>query len=359
MPAPTTIAGILDIDDSENMYVNEVGQVNVFDAINEYTALLNKNLNLITGLFIEKTTTNVQWTYHLPGNRELQKQGGMARAGEQKFKAKYGVALPIFQYGDALGGDWINMAYMTIADVDRQITEIKLGARRLLRKEVLVTMFNNADLLFDDLKWDALTIRGLANGDTTYYTPLPGFDDLATANHYGVTGYAVSAIDDDHDPIKWHADKLHARFPDEVDGLVFISSNMTPYVKDLTAFLEVGDPRIAKGGLADRLLNLPGGMPGRVIGRAHEVWVVEWPDVPSNYSTSIAPSYEKPIQKRIDIPESNLPSELTLKNVSDKFPLEKSDWVWRFGLGIVNRLNGFCLECSTELAYSVPDSLVR
>lgn len=359
MPAPTTIAGILDIADSENTYVNQVGQTHVYDAIGEYTARLNTNLNLITGLFVEKTTTNVQWTYHLPGNRQLQRQGGMARAGEQKFKASYGVALPIFQFGDALGGDWINMAYMTIADVDRQVDEIKLGARRLLRKEVLIAMFNNADLSFDDLKWDTLTIRGLANGDATYYPPLPGVDDLATANHYGKTNYAVSAIDDDHDPIKWHADKIKARFPDEIDGLVFISSNMTPYVKELTDFLEVGDPRISKGGLADRLNDLPGGLPGRVIGRAHEVWIVEWADVPSNYSVSIAPSYEKPLQKRIDIPEANLPSDLTLIKVSDKFPLEKSDWVWRFGLGVVNRLNGFVLECGVGETYTVPASLAR
>lgn len=359
MPAPTTIAGILGIEDSDQTLVNQVGQVTVFEAVAEYTRALNESLNRITALFVERTTTNYKWTYHLPGNRELQTQGGMGRPGEQKFKASYDVALPIFQFGDALGGSFIDLAYMSIADVDRQVAEIRLAARKTLRKQILVALFNNTDLTYSDIKYGTLTVKPLANGDSTYFPPLPGTDTLATANHFAETGYAVASISDTNNPIATHAATLLARFPDEMDGLVFIAQNMTAKVKALTNFMEVGDPRILKGGLADRLTNIPGGVPGKVIGRCDDMWVVEWPDLPSNYSISIAPSAEKPLQRRIDPVGTNLPSELTLIKQSDLFPLEKSEWMWRFGMGVVNRLNGFVLECGTGGSYTVPASLAR
>jgi hypothetical protein len=100
-------------------------------------------------------------------------------------------------------------------------------------------------------------------------------------------------------------------------------------------------------------------MPGKLIGRAHNTWIVEWPDVPSNYSLSLAPSYEKPLQRRIDPPATGLPGELTLIKQSDLFPLEKSEWMWRFGMGVVNRLNGFVLKCGTDGSYSVPAGFAR
>lgn len=360
MPAPTTIAGILQIEDSENTRVNTVGQESVFDAIGEYTRMLNESLNRITGLFVERTTTKHQFKYRLPGNRELQTQGGMARAGEQKFKAEYKVELPIFQFGDAIGGTFIDMAYMTIADVDRQVAEIRLAAQRTLRKEVLKALFDNRNMTYDDLVFGALTIKPLANGESdVFFPPLAGTDDLTTANHYAESGFAVSAISDTNNPIALHAAALLNRFPGEVDAMVFIAKNMTAKVKELTSFFEVGDPRVEKGGLADRLANIPGGVPGKVIGRAEEMWVVEWPDLPSNYSLSIAPSVEKPLQKRIDPPDTGLPGDLTLIKQSDLFPLEKSEWMWRFGMGAVNRLNGYILECGTGGTYTVPTSLAR
>jgi len=355
-----TIAGILDIQDSESVLVNVVGQETTFEAIQEYTRLLNESLNRITALFIERTTTNHKFKYYLPGNRELQTMGGLARPGEQKFKYGYDVALPIDQFGDAIGGDWIDMAYMTIADVDRNVAEIRLAAQRTLRKEVLKALFYNADLSFDDRKFGTLTVKPLANGTSgELYPPLPGFDALATANHYAETGYAASAISDTNNPIATHAATMLARYPDEVDGMVFIASNMAAKTKALTNFMEVGDPRIVKGGLADRLAEIPGGVPGKVIGRSDEMWVVEWAHLPSNYSISIAPSAEKPLQRRVDPAETGLPNDLTLVKQSDLHPLEKSEWVWRFGLGVTNRLNGFVLECGVGGTYTVPTGYSR
>lgn len=358
--APTTIAGILDIDDADSILVNEVGQETVYQAVQEYTSRINDSLNRITGLFVERTTTSYKWTYKLPGNRELQTQGGLGRAGEQKFGASYDVELPIFQFGDALGGSFVDMAYMSISDVDRQVVEIQNAARRTLRKEILKALFNNTALSFEDRKNGTLSVKTLANSDGTYYPPVPGTDDLAEATHYAETGYLVSAIDDTNNPIKnFHKATLLGRYPDEADAIVFIASNMQAKVEALTDFMEVGDPRIMKGGLADRLTGLPGGVPGKIVGRCNDMWVSVWADIPSNYSMSIAPSVEKPLQRRVDPPATGLPAELTLIKQSDLFPLEKSEWMWRFGMGVVNRLNGYVLECGNGGTYTVPTSLAR
>jgi hypothetical protein len=356
----TTIAGILGIEDAEGTFVNTVGQEAVYDAINEYAARLNESLNRVVGLFVQETTTKHKWRYYLSGNRELQTGGGMGRPGEQKFKTYYDVALPIFQFGDALGGTLIDMAYMTVADVDRQMVEMRNAARRTLRKEIMKALFNNTNLTFQDIKQGELTVLPLANGDTVEYPPLPGYDALATAQHYAETGYAYTAISNTNNPIKTHAATMLARFPDEIDGIVFIASNMADYVKALDSFMDADDPRVVKGGLADRLVNLPGAVPGKIIGRSDEMWVSVWPDVPANYSISVAPSYEKPLRKRIDPLETGLPGgDLTLIKTSDLHPLEKSEWMWRFGMGVVNRLNGFILECGVGGSYTVPASLAR
>jgi hypothetical protein len=169
----------------------------------------------------------------------------------------------------------------------------------------------------------------------------------------------VSGISDTNNPIATHAATLLGRYPDEYDGIVFIASNMQAKVEGLTNFMEVGDPRIIKGGLADRLDNLPARVPGKIIGRESDMWVCVWPDIPSNYSISIAPSYEKPLQRRVDPAATGLPNELTLVKQSDLFPLEKSEWMWRFGMGVVNRLNGFVLECGTGGTYTVPTAFAR
>ncbi len=356
---PITIAGILGIEDSEETFVNTVGQQAVFDAVNEYAARLSESLNRVTGLFVERTTEDYKWRYYLPGDRELQTQGGMGRSAEQKGGKYYDVALPIFQFGDALGGSYVETAYMTIADVEKQMVEMRNATRRTLRRQILTSIFNNEPLTFDDIKRGQLTVLSLANQDGTLYPPLPGYDDLAQAQHYLETGYLVSAIDDTHNVIKVHADVLLARYPDEYDGIVFIGTDQVEYVKGLTGFMEVGDPRIIKGGLADRLTNLPGAVPGKIIGRCEEMWVAVWPDIPPTYSVSIAPSAEKPLQKRIDPAGTNLPSELTLVKQSDLYPLEKSDWMWRFGMGVVNRLNGVVVKCAASGAYSVPAKYAR
>jgi hypothetical protein len=82
--------------------------------------------------------------------------------------------------------------------------------------------------------------------------------------------------------------------------------------------------------------------------------------MPSSYAIGIDLTAEKPLQKRVDPAYTNLPRGLTLVSESSgNYPLAKSDWQWRFGLGVVNRLNGYVLECGTGGTYTVPTGYSR
>lgn len=357
---PLTVAGILGIEDSERTFVETVGQEAVYDAITEYVAQLNDDLTRASGLFISRTTEKFKFRYFLPGDRKLQRMGGAGNPAERKTGGSYDVALPILQWGDAIGANWIDMAYMSIADVDRQLTDIAAGAQRTLRDEILTALLYNSSWTFADERQGDLIIQPLANNDSVLYPPYPGNASAAVANHYAETGYAATAINDSNNPIKTINDTLNVRYEGQtVDAIALIARNMEAGVEALTDFEPVPDPRIEPSPLADHLVNLPGQIPGRIIGRSNNTWVSVWSHLPSNYAVGVVPDVEAPLQIRVDPAYTNLPRGLTLVKNSDLHPLLKSEWVWRFGLGVCNRLNGFVLECGTGGSYSVPTGYSR
>jgi hypothetical protein len=356
---PFTIAGILGVEDSDTTFVNTVGQEAIYDAIGQITEQLNADLERISRLFIGKTTESFKFRYFMNGVRKLQRMGGLGNPAERRVGGSYDVALPIFQFGDALGGNWIDMAYMTVGDVDRQMSSIADAAKRTLRDEILIVLFNNTSYTFEDERNGSLTIYPLANNDSTKYPPLPGSSTPAVANHYSESGYTVANITDTNDPIKTIANKLLARYPYSKDPVVLIGDDMVDKVKLLTDFDGTPDPRKAQSPLADRLVELPDMVPGKIIGRCDNAWVSQWSEMPATYTIGIVPDAEPPIQTRVDPAETGLPRTLTLVKTSDLHPLEKSEWVWRFGLGVTNRLNGVVMEVSAGGGYTIPADYAR
>lgn len=355
-----TVAGILGIEDSERTFVEKIGQVAVYDAIQQYVAQLNEDLARASGLFIARTTEEYKYRYYLPGYRKMQRQGGSGNPAERKVGGSYDVALPILQWGDALGGNWIDVAYMSIADIDRQLVDIATAAQHTLRDEILTALFYNQNWDFDDIRQGTLSIKALANQDSTLYPPNPGSSAAAQANHYAETGYTVSNINDTNNPIKAISDVLNLRYEGRtVDAIALIARNMEGKVEALTDFEPVPDPRIQPSPLAERLVNLPGSVPGRIIGRSNNMWVSVWSQLPSNYAIGIVPDMEAPLQMRVDPGYTNIPRGLTLVHENDRFPLLKSEWLWRFGLGVCNRLNGYVLEVAAGGSYTVPTGYER
>lgn len=352
-----TIPGILGIEDSERTFLEGIGQRAVYDATQEYVAMVNEDLERVTNLFIERTTEEHKFRYYLPADGELQRNSDLGRPGERKIKGSWDVALPLEGFGDALGWSRIDMAYMTLADYQRQVDGIAIRAQNTLRKEILRTLLDNVTYTFEDLVRGSLTVVPLANGDSTLFPPVAGATTAAAADHYDESGYVTADIDDTNNPIKTISRGLRARFG--VGGtnrrrVVLIAPGAQDFVEALTDFVEVDDPNIDPGVNAARLRNAPVSIPGEIIGYANEAWVSVWDWMPANYMVGIDLQAEKPLQMRVDPGYTNLPRGLSLITESENFPLTKADWQWRFGLGVVNRLNGYALELGTGGTYTIP-----
>jgi hypothetical protein len=353
-----TLAGILGIQDSERTYVETVGQVPVFAAIQEYVAMVNEDLARVTSLFIERTTEDHKFRYYLPADGELQRKSALGRPGESKVGGSWDVALPLEGFGDALGTSQRDLAYMTIADYQRALDGITLRAGNTMRKEILRTLLDNVNYTFPDERKGDLGVKALANQDGTLFPALAGGTTAAQANHYAESGYVVSSIDDTHNPIKTVSRALRSRFGangNKRRRVVLIAENMQDYVEALTDFEEVNDANLQKGANSDQVLNIPVSIPGEIIGYCNEAYVSVWPWMPSNYSIGIDLQAPKPLQMRVDPAYTNLPRGLVLTTTDEhNYPLTKSEWEWWFGLAVVNRLNGYILEVANGGTYTVP-----
>jgi len=84
------------------------------------------------------------------------------------------------------------------------------------------------------------------------------------------------------------------------------------------------------------------------------VWVAEWRWLPTNYMIFMQLQEEQPLMERIDVEDTGLPTGLTLVANDEVYPLAKSTWRWRFGLGVQNRLNGVVMEVASGGTYTIP-----
>lgn len=352
-----TIAGILGIQDSERTFVEGVGQQQVFQATQDYVAMVNEDLARVTSLFIERTTEDHKFRYYLPADGELQRVSDLGRPGERKLGGSWDVALPLEGFGDALGTSRIDLAYMTLADYQRHVEGIALRAQNTLRKEILRTLFDNVNYNFSDPLRGTLAIKALANTDGTLYPPVAGGTTAADATHYVESNYATASISDTNNPIKTISRALRGRFAangDKRRRVVLVAPGAQDYIEALTDFDPVDDANISKGSNSDSVLNLPAAIPGEIIGYCDQSYVAVWEWMPANYMIGIDLMAEKPIQMRVDPGYTNLPRGLSLVTESDAFPLTKSDWQWRFGLGVANRLNGYVMELGVGGGYTIP-----
>jgi hypothetical protein len=352
-----TIPGILGIQDSERTFVEGVGQRQVFDATQEYVAMVNEDLARVTALFIDRTTEDHKFRYYLPADGEMQRVSDLGRPGERKITGSWDVALPLEAFGDALGTSRIDLAYMTLADYQRHVEGIALRASNTLRKEILRTLFDNVNYNFVDPLRGTLGIKALANTDGTLYPPVAGGTTAADATHYVESAYATASITDTNNPIKTISRALRARFSANGTArrrVILVASGAQDYLEALTDFEQADDVNLQRGANANSVLNIPGAIPGEIIGYCNEAYVAVWDWMPANYMIGIDLQADKPIQMRVDPGYTNLPRGLTLVTESDVFPLTKSDWQWRFGLGVVNRLNGFIMELGIGGSYSIP-----
>lgn len=352
------IFGVLNINDSDRVYLSTLGQGVVYDAVNEILTRHNAELNAALGVFVDETTEDHKRRYKLPGGGRMQRLGNQSTAAAVKATGSWDVAYPLEEFAASWGSDRVDYAYMTVQDLDRHLKTITAQNINTVRFELLKALLNSAQDTFIDPLWGSLSIEPLANGDSVVFPPVLGSESEAAENHYLESGYAAASISDSNDPVVTAVDELEEHFGAATGGsniVIFCNNAQRAKLGGLTDFDPVVDRFINPGTQTAVPDGLPAGVPGRILGRHNAgAWLVEWRWIPANYLVGIHMDAPAPLVKRRDPGYTNLPDGLTLVKESDMYPFTQSHYSNRFGFGAGNRLNGVVIELGTGGTYTVP-----
>jgi hypothetical protein len=353
----STLYSLLNINDSDRVYVQTLGQGLVLDAITEIVARNNSEMNAAMSIFIEKTTEDFQDRYKLPGGGRMSERDTMTPGHAVKATGGWDVAWPLKDYGEQIGGDDVEMAHMLISDLQRHLSTILIRNADRVRHEILFALFNNTQRTVIDRR-GTLLIEPLANNDTVVYPPVIGSNTEATENHYLASGYLPANISDVNNPFPVIRKELEHHFGVATGGarvVNYVNSTHTEQISEnITNHREVVDRFIDPGDDTDRPVNFPM-VPStaRIVGRVSGTWHVEWDWIPENYILSIHEEAPKPLVMRVDPVDTGLARGLTLVARNETYPLEQSFWRHRFGIGAGNRVNGVVMHL-TAGAYTIP-----
>jgi len=354
----TAIFGSLRLSDTDRVYNATVGQRMIYDAIADHLAMHNAALNAAMAMFVEETTENHTERFQLPGGGRLQRRGSQSDVAAVKQTGYWDVAFPLDDFGDAIAGDDVTLAYMTVRDLEKHVQTVLTRDTNTVRHELLRAMFRSTAATHVDPLWGSLTIRPLANGDGTLYPPVIGSDTEADDTHLVNTGYTAANISDTNDPIANVAiPELEEHFG-QITGnspiAVFINAAQVAKVSALTAMIEVTDRWVRPGDDTATPTGLPP-IPGKILGRhSAGAWVSQWDYIPSGYMLAVHLDAPKPLKMRVDPADTGLAQGLTLVARDMEFPFERSTWRHRFGFGVANRLNGVAIEVSADGTYTTP-----
>ncbi len=353
----TGIFGLLGLADTDDSYINVIGQRAVFEAVTQYWNQINADNQQSMGVFVEGMTEDHIERYYLPGGGRLQRLGENTQAAAVKASGYWDVAYPLEEFGAQIAGSRVGLAYTTLQQLNRHLQTVDIQNVNTLRFEMLKAIFNNTARTFVDPLKGSLTVRPLAlASDSVLYPPVLGSETEATDTHHLESGYAASAISDTNNPLVTIYDEIIEHFGTMTGGeevVVFINNAQTAKIKALTDFDEVIDNNIRAGASISVPQNLPN-VPGKIIGRGSGVWVVEWRWMPANYMFGMHLEAPAPLKMRVDTAVSGLPRGLNLVSTSDTHPFQTAHYSHRFGIGVGNRLNGCVLELGTGGSYSIP-----
>jgi len=358
----STIYGALGLSDNETVMLSTLGQRVVFDAVQQVLGDHNDDLAAAIAVFVQETTADYKLRYKSPGTGRMQKQRSMGRPGQVKAFGSWDVALPLGDFGDEIGHNRIDFAYMDTRELARHIQTITVRNRNAVRFEILAALLGNVAWTFKDERWGDLTIQPLANGDSVLYPPVVGAIDEATDDHYLESGYLASAISDTNNPFAVMRDELVEHFGVQTGGsnlIAYINNAQTAKVKALTAFDEVNDRFVRQGGNQATPVGLPANVPGVIIGRINGCWVSEWRYMPAGYMFAHDLDAPAPLMMRTDPANTGLPRGLSLIMQDETYPFTSSLYSHRFGLAVANRLNGVVMELANGGSYTIPTGYTK
>lgn len=359
------IFGHLNVSDQDYVFNATVGQRIIYQAATDYVNRATEELNRLLSIFVAQSTSEYKLRYKLPGNGYLQRRGPDGRYGTVKAVGQWDVSFPLEDFGAMIAGNDVDMAYMTMEELDRHVRTVVQQNVNTVRYEVLTALMSRSNGTFIDDKHGSLTIRSLANTDGTVYPPVIGSMTEADDEHYLELGDLATAIDDTHDPwvgvntnsvnIVTELEEHFGISAGSAEIVSFINQAEVTEISSLTDFEPVDIRQIQEGAQTASPVQVPVNLPGVVIGRHRAgAWIVRWDWVPATYILSVVTAVEAPLYKRIDPPATGLGTDLQIVAQDEEFPFRETTWRHRMGFGVANRLNGVCVECAAGGDYTDP-----
>lgn len=350
-------ARILNINDADISFRSVDGQRLVYEAANEYFSSHTEAMMMAYSLFVEEETEEFKERYYLPGGGRMPRRGRSAQAPATAVTGKWDVAYPLEDFGRQYGASDVDLAYMTLQQVERQVNGIRIQDVNTMRHEILYRLMNNTQTSFEDKERGDLLVEPAANGDTVVYPPVEGSESGATDNHYLASGYAATAISNTNNPFPVIRRELEEHFgkpPGYGNVMAFVHEDEMDEIESLGDFTPVDENGIIDGDDVSRALNMEGPMVGTLRGRANGVWVVEWNWITTGYIGALTLDADGPLKVRRDPGYTGLGRGLQLVSESDKYPLQFNHYRHRFGVGCGNRLNWVAMQLTTGGTYAPP-----
>jgi len=328
--------------------VAEVGEQQVFQAINDALVFHNSLVAEKLGTLVERSTDR-QRRYGGPAAMSMDFVDEFGRADAQKIGAGITVGFPLRLAEVSIQWTRKYMQNNSPAELTAQFQAAQDADAKILEKSIKQALFTPTNSTFIDRLVDnvSLAVKALLNADGADIPLGPNGDvtfDPATHSHYNTSAAldvaAMNALIDD--VVEHHATGA---------AQVYINIAQEATVRALTGFVAYLDPRIipaqstttARGTLN---MLMPHNRAIGVFGSA-EVWVKPW--VPATYLFAYVAGAPSPLVMR-ERPGSG---GLVIAAEDENYPLRARTMEREFGVGVFERTNGACLQI-TAGAYSAP-----
>lgn len=332
--------------------IDEVGVSVVDDAITQAVQAHNEEIAQLTALFA-RPTVEYKTVYRFPGVTRLQPLDEDGRARKIRGGERYEVAFPLFTAGAAWGANYKARVKMTARDAQDATSTLTIGDANWMRDQLLAAILSDAEYSFDDEEHGALTVKPLANGDSTKY-PKTGTGSASTDNHF--TAQAAS-IDDANNPLPTIKTDLTEHPENRGEVVYFVAENVSSQVQGLATFFEVRDTNLSSPSNSTHLVGqFPlASYPGTLVGYVQDAgWVVEWRGLPSGYGVALTSDGPRPLAMR----EEEIEALRGFNRVGerDNHPFWEAQYMRIAGFGAWNRVGAVAFQIGSG-TYTAPSGL--
>lgn len=349
MAANTVLYGFMNLKDVFSDRVEDVGVGVVNTAIDATLAEHNRQMASLMGIFA-LPTTEYKLRWKTPVNSRLQPLDENGRARPIRALGHYDIAFPLHDAGSAWGMTYKASQKMTVQDANNILSTMLTADRRWIRDHIMAALFTNVAWTFTDEEHGALTVKGLANGDTDTYLVQAGADTGVTDTHYLAQAAAIADITD---PFQTIYDELNEHPENSGEIVVLIPTGLKATVEALTAFYPTTDDNLRYGTGATLLQNPLGvALPGRLLGY-HEakVYIAEWKSMPANYMIAVSTGGSQALAMRQE-PETQLQGFNRVAERND-YPFFESQYLRSAGFGGYNRVGALVMRIGNG-SYAIP-----